>query len=316
MLLPDWSTSSVTLVLPTAAMYVYNEHLAALELFYADLLRELCKYEERVTCLVPDPAHAEKMARLSGAPLEVFRVASLPDVWIRDFAPLPMHDGYVKFVYNPLYSRKKFNRQVDAALLAHLAEQGLAVRSSPIVLEGGNLVHNGAGIGIATEKIYALNRGRSRADLVRELCETLELEELVVVPCEPEDRTGHVDGMLRWVAENELVVNDYGAVGLGAHPFGRKLARVLEQRLSGVLRTGIPYRYSDDKLNGWYDVRGNYTNFLMTRNRVYVPVYGLVEDERVAALFEERFPGRVSYVDSGVISRFGGALNCITWNHA
>ena len=100
-LLPDWSTDRVSLVLPTAGMYVYNEHLAELELFYADFLRELVRYD-RVVCLVESEAQARKMQRLSGIESDgVFRIARIPDIWIRDFAPLAGARGGIKFRYAP-----------------------------------------------------------------------------------------------------------------------------------------------------------------------------------------------------------------------
>jgi len=46
-----------------------------------------------------------------------------------------------------------------------------------------------------------------------------------------------------------------------------------------------------------------------------VPVYGLPEDAAARRVFEDLFPGRVSCVDAAPVSRYGGSINCITWNH-
>lgn len=312
-LLPDWRTRRVTLVLPTAEMYVYNRDLAALELLYADLCREIARHDG-LSCLVPDDACVEKMVRLSGLDAAAFPKAGFPDIWIRDFAPLAATDRYVKFRYAPSYSRKRFNDEVDAAAREYLSRPGVPLHCEDLALEGGNLVHNGAGIGIATEKIFSRNRGIPRPELVRRLERALGLERLVLVPLEPGDRTGHVDGMLRWASEKVLLLNDYSQLEW-AERFRTRLTRVLERELPDVDKLLLPYRASSSRRDGWYDARGNYANFLLTENRAYLPCYGMPEDDSARRVFEGIFPGRVSCIDARVVSRYGGSLNCITWNH-
>ena len=127
------------------------------------------------------------------------------------------------------------------------------------------------------------------------------------------------------VAITEKDVDDGTGVGLlfigqpgleGAASFARRLWVALDEGLPDVERVLLPYRWSSTKRRGWYDARGNYANFLMTANRVYLPVYGVEQDERALQLFEELFPGRVSTIDARVIAAYGGSLHCITWNHA
>jgi agmatine deiminase len=294
-------------------MYAYNQDLAALELFYADLCREIARHDE-LSCLVPDEAHAKKMVRLSGLDAGCFPKASLPDIWIRDFGPLVATDRYVKFRYAPAYSRKRFNAEVDAAARDYLSRQAVPMHCEELALEGGNFVHNGAGIGIATRKIFSMNRRIPRPELVRRLEQALGLKRLVVVPLEPEDRTGHVDGMLRWASEKALLLNDYSRLEW-ADRFRTRLTRVLERELPHVEKLLLPYCASSARRDGWYDARGNYANFLLTKNRAYVPCYGLPEDDSARRVFEGIFPGRVSCIDARPVSRYGGSLNCITWNH-
>lgn len=309
---PDWQTGRVTLVLPTAEMYAYNAELAALELLYADLVRELSLRED-VACLVPAAPDAEKMARLSGLSPECFPVVRLPDIWVRDFAPVAALPASVKFRYRPLYSDAKLNAAIDEAFLAYLDKIGAPVRLDDLVLEGGNFVHDGAGTGIVTEKVFAVNRGLARSAVRERLREALGLQRLVLVPAEPGDRTGHVDGMLRFVAKGLLAVNDYSALGDGGR-FQTRLYDILDRELPDVRRLVLPYRACEEKRGGWYDARGNYANFLMTRSRVYLPIYGVPEDDLARQALEAAHEGGVSPIDARSISRFGGSLNCISWN--
>lgn len=309
---PDWETSCVTLVLPTAAMYAYNRDLAALELFYAELCRTLAE-AETVACVVPDPASVEKMVRLSGLPAACFPVGELPDLWVRDFAPIPTLSGPVKFRYDPLYTSSKLNRKVDEGFRRYLRRRDVSFRSVDLALEGGNLTHNGDGVAVVTEKLFARNRPSTREQVVEALREALGLERVVVLPAEPGDRTGHIDGMLRFVGERSFVVNVYPHLGAGSR-FRRRLERILAEELSDFERIELPYHASPEKIDGWYDARGNYANFLRTRSRVYLPVYGIPEDEQALGVFESLVPGRVTPVDASLVARYGGALHCISWN--
>lgn len=313
MLVPDWRMDEVTLVLPTAGMYVYNRDLSELELFYADFVTEIARHDA-VRCLVEDEGQARKLERLSGLGPGVFRLAPVPDIWIRDFAPIPSTRGGIKFRYAPPHGTKKLNRAIDAAVLEHLEAEGVHIKIEDLAFEGGNLTHNGR-LGIATRKLYNRNPGRDRPEILETFRRCLGLERLVVVPIEPGDRTGHVDGMLRWIDEGRLLVNDYRGLE-GAERFQRRLLEVLDRELPDVERVWLPYQWSSARRDGWYDARGNYANFLRTANRVYVPVYGAPQDAQAVELFEEIFPGQVSPVDARVVARYGGSLHCITWNRA
>jgi agmatine/peptidylarginine deiminase len=120
--------------------------------------------------------------------------------------------------------------------------------------------------------------------------------------------------MLRFASSELLLVNDYARVPGGAE-LQRRLDRVLDRRLGSVTRVTLPYRGSDSQLDGCPGARGNYANLLCTSQRVYVPVYDVPEDREAEAVFEYLFPGRVSYVPSAPIARYGGSLHCITWNY-
>ena len=53
----------------------------------------------------------------------------------------------------------------------------------------------------------------------------------------------------------------------------------------------------------------------MTRSGIVMPTYDAPDDEGAASLLAEHHPGGVRCVDARAIARFGGSLNCITWNH-
>ena len=158
-LIPDWQTNTVALVVPHEWMEYYNEHLTELEIFYASFLREIAKYDQ-VICLVSDQEHAEKMAKLTNLDPSIFCVADVEDIWIRDFAPIQSDQGYVKFIYQPEYGDQLDNKDIEESFINYFnksIKNSVNTSFIDIKLEGGNFVHNGNGIAVVTEKLYAQN---------------------------------------------------------------------------------------------------------------------------------------------------------------
>lgn len=310
-LVPDWDTKRVLLVLPTEQMEAYAPRLPELERFYAAFMHELARFED-VACLVPDAVRAARMMHLSGLGPDHFPRARLPDIWIRDFAPLCTRGRFVRFRYTPPHASLSVHRGVADAFAALLALRRVATRRETLTLDGGDLVHNGAGVGLATRTLVVRNRGLRATERVRR---TLGLARLVLIPAAPGDRSGHADGVLRFAAPNLLLVNDYARLP-GGSEFQSRLDGVLDRKVSDAIRATLPYRCSSGWPDGRGDARGNYATFLLTSQRVYAPIYDVPEDREAERVFESLFPGRVSYIHATAIARFGGSLNRITWNYA
>lgn len=313
-LLPDWATETVLLVAPASHMGIYRRHLRELQSFYQAFASEIAQYDTVISVLSPKasvPADADA-ARVR------WRNARIGDIWVRDFAPLPTTTGAVAFIYDPEYAPTRHSASVQQDLLRLLQTDPAFDGIGPIAkvdlrLEGGNLVHNGAATAIVTDKILSRNRNRGRREIERIMKDALALDRLVIVPCEPGDRFGHVDGMMRWVNERRLVLNDYSASSGPGRAFADDLRRTLDRGLGPVEQCVIPYPASERVYRGWPDAAGNYVNFLRTRSRIYLPVYGLPEDALVQEIFESIFGSRVSCVRPGALTKYGGVLNCITW---
>lgn len=318
-LTPDWDTDCVVLVLPTALMNYYNDSLAELELFYADFLVEIAKHDT-VICLVPNKGHVEKMVRLTRLDTSIFCIAEVEDIWVRDFAPIQSEQCYIKFIFNPAYESKLNNEFIDKSFINYFFANQIKdcfadMMFIDICLEGGNFIHNREGKVIVTEKIYSQNRNKTKDEIDRLLRDKLFIEKLVVVPTEPGDRTGHTDGMLRWIDANRIVINGYQADEPRRAKFLKKLNNCLDKYLPDVERITIPYFPSAEQTKGWFSAEGNYINFLRTRNRVYVPVYNTLEEAAIQEIYSQIFGEKVSFIEANVLAKYGGALNCITWNY-
>lgn len=198
-LIPDWKTDTVTLVLPNVWMEYYNEYLTELEKFYADFLIEIAKYDQ-VICLVPDKAHAEKMVKLTNLDISIFRIANVEDIWIRDFAPIQSEHGYIKFIYKPEYDDELDCKYIEESFINYFnksIQQSANTSFTDLELEGENFVHNGKGTAIVTEKLYAQNPHKTKSEINQIIKEKTSIEKLVIVPTQPGDMTGHIDGMVQ-----------------------------------------------------------------------------------------------------------------------
>ncbi len=213
---------------------------------------------------------------------------------------------FVKFRYEPDYLRGHESLITPAAIcdsVPHLQR----LRMSAVNLDGGNVVAAGDKV-ILTEKVFRENRHWSRQGLITEL-ERLFHAECVLIPPEPGDEIGHADGVVRFLDEQTVIVNDYREVDRG---YGKRLAAVL--RRHDFHMEGLPYFCTGELVNGIGSAVGNYLNFLRVAGLVVVPAYGAPEDEIACRRLEGLLPGtRIVPIRCAGLAREGGVLNCISW---
>ncbi len=140
------------------------------------------------------------------------------DIWIRDWGPVA--GNY--FRYDPSYARGQYKPGATARARRHLNRHlGFSPRAVPLVLEGGNLVHNRR-VAVVTEKILEDNKHLSCGEIER-LILAVGFEQVVFIPVEPADSVGHADGIVKFLSPEVLLVNDY--VGSEFRDYRRRLHR-------------------------------------------------------------------------------------------
>jgi agmatine/peptidylarginine deiminase len=242
-----------------------------------------------------------------GIPLRT--IQGTRDVWCRDYMPIQIaEDRLVQFRYAPDYLTGKYRHlRADGEIGPSLPFVRNCERSE-IVLDGGNVVGRGDKV-ILTEKIFVANSGWQRQRLLAKLGDILEVGQLVLIPPEPGDVTGHADGVVRFVDGGTVVLNGYRGLDPG---YRRVLRRRLEQ--VGLEIAEVPYRPGSGSAQGMPSAIGNYVNFLLIEELVIVPSYGRREDDEARETLSRVFPGfDVHAVECRRIGREGGCLNCVTW---
>jgi agmatine deiminase len=228
------------------------------------------------------------------------------DIWICDWGPA----ARCYFRYAPSYdARGTFSQKEVARARQHLNKHiGFKPRDIPLVLEGGNLVHNG-GVAIVTEKIFADNRHLSSCEIERVLL-SLGFEKIVFIPTEPDDTVGHGDGIVHFLRPDLLLVNDYN--GAEFRDYHRRLYRVLEGAKIGAEILPFPWFCTGEKRDGIWSAVGCYINFVQTSRGIIFPTFSHPFDERVAALLDQLTPLPKRSVESTALARLGGVLHCAT----
>lgn len=230
------------------------------------------------------------------------------DIWAVDYMPIQVSlNKFVQFIYNPDYlqSKKWIKTISNVDNICHSIN--LKCVKSDIVLDGGNVIKANDKV-IMCDKVFFENPHYSRQKLSNKLRELFEIDKLFFVPQQPKDFTGHADGMVRFLDNNTVIINDYSKEN---KDFQRAFKIALDNAGLGYIE--IPYNPYGNKTSG--QANGDYINFLQMQNTVIIPTFGIKEDDIVVRQFEELFRGQnIATIDSNEVADNGGILNCITWN--
>jgi agmatine deiminase len=249
----------------------------------------------------PDVARA--MLRAVGGNLRTIRGAK--DIWCSDYMPVATGDHrFVQFRYAPDYLRRYPNlRTAHGAALVKLRN----CTHSQLIIDGGNIVRRGD-TAILTNKVFAENAREQPLELMKKLKELLKVDRLIFIPVEPGDVCGHSDGVLAFIDDRTLLVNDYTRA---SRSYGKRLSSLLHHHGFGLVP--FPYRPSDEIVNGMPSAEGVYINFLQTHDKVLLPIYGEREDDQAMRTLERVMNKDVVPIRCNRLAREGGVLHCVTW---
>lgn len=230
------------------------------------------------------------------------------DVWAVDFMPIQIElNKFVRFFYNPPYLQSKKYLKTISDVDGICDEIGINTVKTNIILDGGNVIR-AKGKVIMTDRIFIDNPNYDRKDLIKEIHELLQIEKLYLLPEQPGDFTGHSDGMVRFLDENTIIINDYSKEN---KEFFRSFEIAVHN--TGLDYIKIPYNVYTNKSDE--QANGDYINYLQMENTIIIPTFNLKEDDIVVKKFESMFSRqKIATIESNEIANKGGILNCITWN--
>lgn len=230
------------------------------------------------------------------------------DYWCRDYMPIQTGlNRFVKYFYFPDYLNKprklKFITEVDKPLRYLDIPQENIADLSKIIMDGGNVVKTSYHV-IMTEKIFLANPNIDKNDLLSKL-ENAFQSEVIIMPWanRRQDPCGHTDGMVRYVRDHDLLIDNYSHF---APRIGNRIRKILEEKGYTVHELDLPYAYDES----WA-----YINFLQTSKVIILPKFGLVADEYALNHIQSLFDVPVVQIPApDLIKEYGGAFNCLSWN--
>lgn len=245
---------------------------------------------------------------LRGCNIDFALLPNTKDIWAVDYMPVQVSlTKFVRFTYNPSYLQTKNLLKTISDVDAICDEIGINTYKTAIILDGGNITRWTNKV-IMTDRVFQDNPTYERKQLIKELHELLQVDKLSFVPQQPGDFTGHSDGMVRFIDENTVVINDYKRE---KEWFSRAFEIAIHN--TGLDYIKIPYDVYGNKSND--QANGCYINYLHMENTIIVPTFGIEEDDLAVRQLEAIFAGQtIATVDSNEIANDGGILNCITWN--
>lgn len=243
------------------------------------------------------------------------------DIWIRDWSPICAADDsgknlYIKAKYNPAYLDYNEAEPCDNAghVLAGLSNDEDI--QFPLVWDLGNLTHNGNGTAIVTKRIISDNKGFSKKGIQDLFHQMLGVNRLIFIDEEPGDITGHVDGLIRFIDENKLVVSRYPAVCIEENKFIDNIKKQIQMESGNSFEfIDVPNGlFIDESDEGVPSSFGNHINYLHLGLSLMMPTFGIDSDETALSIFKRVLPyTKIIPVESSALSHEGGILNCISW---
>jgi len=291
---------------------------------YAEIVRKLSTVE-KVRILVEDrasEARARGVLRKAGANLDAVEFFSCPTnrVWTRDYGPIFVRNrrGAVALTGWGFNAWAKYHDwQKDAQVPATLAGQlGLPLFRPEMVLEGGSIDVNGAGLLLTTEEcllspVQQRNPGMSRRDMERRLRDFLGIARVIWLKqgIAGDDTHGHVDDLARFVSADTVVVAaESDPSDTNCEPLRENYALLRASGLKVVkLPMPHPLVFADRRLPA------SYANFYIANGLVLAPTFNDANDRVALATLARLFTDRqVVGINCTELIWGLGALHCMT----
>lgn len=231
------------------------------------------------------------------------------DIWCRDYMPVQTESGrLIQFKYDPSYLKGKKEWEESRSDVKEICRlNNIDAIFSDINLDGGNvLICDGRAI--ISDRIFTENPTYDKDSLLNELSRLLECE-IIIIPAEKGDYTGHADGMVRFVNGSTILGNRM----TDEYKYWQKgMQKVLEKYKLTYIDVPSLTNIKDNKHPE--SAIGIYVNYLEVNNLVVLPIFNREEDKQVIEILKNAFPNKIiETINYNDVAQEGGLLNCTTW---
>ena len=290
---------------------------------FAKLVRNL-RGKTEIVLMVADLEQAKKARWIledNDLPTDILHIAEVQHdtMWARDYGPIvAMSQNREAVFVDAFYSIDRTCDDATPAALARLL--GKATIEIPLRIDGGNLLFNGSGLAITTERFWKDNTELDVDDgkTLDALNQAYGIKRLVTLEPLFEEPTGHVDMFATFVSRKTVVVGKYDP---NVDPINAEILDRNAEALASVVLPDGPLRVvripmPERSEETWR----TYTNVIYANGVMLVPNYpdiaepGLLE---ALATYKKLLPEwKIVPIDASNIIESCGALHCISMNLA
>jgi agmatine/peptidylarginine deiminase len=233
-------------------------------------------------------------------------------IWIRDYGPVLFYNQYNNLtVFDPLYFK---HRNFDDNMPYHFAKRfHLNYIKSDLRIEGGNLLSNGKGKCIVSDKVLKYNKLKT----LQEELGVVGCKNIIIMKSLKYDRTQHIDMWLFILDEYTVIMGIYETYqDLQDHNIMLENYHILKENEFTILLMPMPSHCHNgtDKCPIEDYVSRSYMNVLPLNDEIIVPVYNLDKKYEKEALYKwhKYTKKKIIPVEADLIIRDHGAIHCIT----
>jgi len=302
--------------------------LAQVQANIATIANNIAEFEP--VYMICPAANAAQVKAACSSGVTVIDTIPNNDLWMRDMGPIFLTNGQGGLSGLSMNFNGWGNQQVHNldALVAKevLSYLGLSCTVTPFVAEGGAIVTDGLGTGLATAtSIVNSNRnpGKTQAQLSTEIIAAFGLTEMLWLPgtiVSGDITDDHIDALAQWVGEAKLVVaQPYSQSETDPFSVDEKNSWKLLQGMKDSLGNSFTLYASDcsksippgESASTFDNV---YMNWYPVNGAIMVPAFDdPVYDPACVALAGELFPGRkVVQMRIDGLGAGGGGIHCST----
>ena len=254
-----------------------------------------------------------------------FSPLKLDTIWLRDFGPRIAASQLGPIAIDFFYEG---SRPLDDVFPRRWAEASRArLRTVRWTVQGGNLLFNGQGIGVTSERVFQDNaiqfppqsrplnpREEARKIVTNEFKRACNLSQLVVLEPLHREMTRHVDMFMTFVAADHALV---GWLPAQKDPINAGVLNRNAQRLSKLRVGNKPMRVSRIRMPVPRDQQwSSFTNVILANDLVLLPTFDSDPPELVAAArrtYETVLPGvTVKTINLDSMKALQGSLHCLS----
>ncbi|WP_419189296.1 agmatine deiminase family protein [Stieleria marina] len=256
-----------------------------------------------------------------------FSQLEMDTIWLRDFGPrlAELDNGWISIDF--FYEGSRPRDDSFPSRWAAIAKTRL--RTVRWTVQGGNLISNGAGLAIATNRIFSDNnvqfpnplpgtnpQQEARKMVTKEFKRSFNLDQLVILEPLQQEATRHADMFATFLDSNRVLVArvDRFRDPINAAILDRNAARLQTARVAGrpleVHRIDVPPR------EGMF--WSPYTNIIMANKLLLMPTFDTDSKlivQNAIATYQRLLPDyQIKTVDMTSMKTLQGSLHCLSLN--